>query len=87
MELHRAIAKAYGAPLDDVEHCRRLLEQPIEQLNPPPLLTGDDLIAHGLRPGAAFPPLLDQVRDAQLLGEINTRNEALALVDRLRAAT
>ena len=86
VELHRAMAKAHGAPLDDVEYCRKLLEQPAEELNPPPLLTGDDLIAHGLRPGAAFHALLEQVRDAQLLGQIGTRDEALALVDRLRAA-
>jgi tRNA nucleotidyltransferase/poly(A) polymerase len=87
IELHRAIATAHGATRDDVEHCRKLLERPSAELNPPPLLTGDDLIAHGLRPGATFPVLLDQVRDAQLLGEIGTRADALALVDRLRAET
>lgn len=86
VELHRAMAKAHGAALDDVEYCRKLLEKPAEELNPPPLLTGDDLIAHGLRPGAAFHALLEQVRDAQLLGQIGTRDEALELVDRLRAA-
>ena len=85
VELHRAVAKAHGAPPDDVEHCRKLLELPAGELNPPPLLTGDDLIAHGLRPGGAFATLLDQVRDAQLLGQIGTREEALALVDRLVA--
>jgi len=87
IELHRAVAKAHGTPLDDVEHCRKLLERPSEELNPPPLVTGDDLIAHGLRPGSGFPALLDQVRDAQLRCEIDTRDEALALVDRLRAGT
>ncbi|MBX9791255.1 MAG: CCA tRNA nucleotidyltransferase [Pirellulales bacterium] len=83
VEFHRAVASVHGASRGDVEHCRKLLELPADELNPPPLLTGDDLIAHGLRPGIAFHGLLDKVRDAQLLGEIGSREEALLLVDRL----
>ena len=44
-----------------------------------------DLIQHGLRPSPEFATLLQQIRDAQLNGEIHTRDEALALVDRLRS--
>ena len=36
-----------------------------------------------MEPGKSFRPLLDAVRDAQLDKEIHTRDEALALVDRL----
>lgn len=86
IELHHAIAVAQGTELDDVDFCRERLALPRAELNPPPLLTGDDLIAHGLRPGIAFHGLLDKVRDAQLLGEIGSRDEALALVDRLAEA-
>jgi len=63
--------------------CREALALPEEALNPPPLLTGDDLVAHGLRPGKRFRTLLDAVRDAQLNREIASRDEAIALVERL----
>lgn len=64
--------------------CRERLNWPSEKLNPPPLLDGGDLIRHGLTPGPQFAELLEQVRDAQLDGEIATREDAIALVDRLR---
>ncbi len=65
--------------------CRERLAWPAERLNPPPLVDGADLIGHGLTPSPRFSPLLEQIRDAQLNGEIATRDEALALADRLRA--
>jgi tRNA nucleotidyltransferase/poly(A) polymerase len=65
--------------------CRDRLGWPAEKLNPPALVDGADLIGHGLTPGPQFSELLEQIRDAQLDGEISTRNEALDLADRLRA--
>ena len=62
---------------------RERLAWPTEKLNPLPLLDGSDLIRHGLAPGPDFARLLETVRDAQLNGEIHSRDEALALVDRL----
>ena len=56
---------------------------PPEIINPPPLITGSDLIDRGLKPGPKFKELLETVRDAQLNGEIQTREEALALLERL----
>ncbi len=47
----------------------------IRQLSP--LLTGDDLRAHGLAPGPRFRQILDEARAAQLKGEISTRDQAL----------
>jgi poly(A) polymerase len=44
---------------------------------PPPLLTGDDLTAAGLKPGPRFKTLLDQTYDAQLESRVTTRDEAL----------
>ncbi len=64
--------------------CRERLAWPPERLNPSPLLDGSTLIQHGLSPGPHFSELLERVRDAQLNGEISTRKEALALVDRSR---
>lgn len=65
-----------------VLQCRRRLALPTEQLNPPPLLSGQDLIAHGLQPGPYFTPLLNHLRDAQLEGRLSDREQALAEADR-----
>jgi hypothetical protein len=70
--------------LDDVEFCRAKLALPASELNPPPLITGDDLKAAGIPPGPEFRALLEGVRDAQLLKQIATREEALALAQQLR---
>lgn len=84
--LHEAIALAAGKDTGDFEYCRELLKLPPEQLDPPPLLTGDDLIAHGVPRGKQYQGLLEAVRDAQLEKTIHTKPQALALVERLRAA-
>ncbi len=49
------------------------------ELFPPRLVRGGDLIAQGYRPGPDFKRALGAVEDAQLRGEVNTRDEALAL--------
>lgn len=51
-----------------------------DELDPPRLLTGDDLKALGHRPGPAFRTALEALEDAQLRGEVMTRDEAVALV-------
>ncbi len=79
--LHEAMAGSADSALD---FCRERLAWPAERLNPPPLIDGSALIAHGLKPGPHFASLLECVRDAQLNGEIRTRAEALAFTDRLR---
>jgi poly(A) polymerase len=84
LALHRADALASGNSLDHVEYCERLLnEWSPADLNPPPVLTGDDLTRHGLRAGPLYKQLLDTVREAQLEGTVKTTEQALALVDRL----
>ena len=62
-------------------HARRRLALSPEELDPAPLLTGQDLIAHGVRPGPGFAQILEIVRDQQLLGTLGNRQEALLLVD------
>ncbi|MEM7813212.1 MAG: CCA tRNA nucleotidyltransferase [Planctomycetota bacterium] len=47
---------------------------------PDPLLDGSDLIALGLTPGPAFTAILDDVRDAQLEGELNSKEDAVAFI-------
>jgi poly(A) polymerase len=61
---------------------QKLAEMPPEVLKPPPLLTGDDLIRAGYRPGPGFRTALAAVEDAQLEGRVTSREEALELVRR-----
>ena len=72
---------------EDLAFCRERLAWPATDLNPPPLLNGDDLAAHGLRPGKRYRELLVAVRDAQLCKQIQSRDEALRLVDQLLDAS
>jgi poly(A) polymerase/tRNA nucleotidyltransferase (CCA-adding enzyme) len=49
----------------------------------PPLLTGEDVMAaFALPPGPAVGRLLARAREAQALGQVTTREEALALLAR-----
>lgn len=77
-----ALAEAVEPGSAGAAHCRAVLARPPEQWSPPPLLDGAALIARGLRPGPAFSRLLARARAAQLDGEVATREEALALIDR-----
>ena len=54
----------------------------LTDVSPPPLLTGDDLVARGLTPGPAFKRALDFVYDEQLEGRVTTRAQALELGER-----
>ena len=83
VSLDEATAGGNGADTVGIDLCRERLALPREQLNPPPLLSGDDLIGHNIPKGKIYRTLLDKVRDAQLDEEIRTREEALALVDRI----
>jgi poly(A) polymerase len=56
-----------------VEKAKELEHQP-EII--PPLLTGDDLIAMGLKPGPAMGQLLAEIREKQLEDELRTSEEA-----------
>lgn len=42
-----------------------------------PLILGRDIIKSGMRPGPRVGEILDQIRDLQLLGELNSRQEAM----------
>lgn len=83
LALDEAIAQAAGHEVRHIDYCRQKLAMPEAELNPPPLMTGDDLKRHGIPPGKAYKTLLEEVRDGQLEGRVNDLAGALALVDRL----
>ncbi|MBN1396065.1 MAG: CCA tRNA nucleotidyltransferase [Pirellulales bacterium] len=80
-DLLRLTETASAKGMEAAAHCRKLLEQPRELLDPPPLLTGDDLLARGIPPGPRYKTILQRIRDAQLDGEIETFEEAIGIVE------
>lgn len=78
LELHRLDCISSHRNLENYEFMRRFLtETPPEEVHPARLLTGDDLIGLGLKPGPRFKEILETAEDAQLDGKIVTRDEAL----------
>jgi poly(A) polymerase len=85
LDLHEADALASDGNTAEIDYCRQLLAKPLDELNPSHLLTGHDLIRHGVPQGRHYKWLLERVRDAQLEKTIRSKRDALALVDRLLA--
>ncbi len=71
----------------ELAYCRERLTLAPQELNPPPLVTGEDLIARNIPRGKIYARLLRQVREAQLDGQVSDKQQALALVDMLLGAT
>jgi poly(A) polymerase len=84
LELHRLDCSSSHRMLDNYDFVRRFMDEtPAEEIRPPRLLTGDDLLAIGLKPGPAFKEILNAVEEAQLDNSISTREEALILAKSL----
>jgi tRNA nucleotidyltransferase/poly(A) polymerase len=81
LELHRLDVLSSNGQLDNYELVKQRLQAlPAEELKPPALLRGDDLIAAGYQPGPEFGEMLAAAEDAQLDGTVRTREEALELI-------
>ena len=77
-ELYKIDSLASTANLDDYNFCQKMFEElKIEEIKPEPLITGNDLIALGLKPGPIFSKILDAIKDEQLEQKITTKEEAL----------
>jgi tRNA nucleotidyltransferase/poly(A) polymerase len=74
--LYQAAARLGRAAQSDIDFCRQKLALSPDKLNPPPLVTGDDLLAMGIPKGKQYSVLLSAARAAQLDGVINTAEEA-----------
>lgn len=74
----RADSLASWGRLDDLQYVLEKREEFKEEtIDPPRLITGNDLIGMGYEPGPAFGVILDTVREKQLNNEISDRAEAL----------
>ena len=83
LELHRLDCSASHGRLDTYRTLRELLaETPPEEVRPARLLTGNDLKGMGYSPGPEFQRILTALEDAQLEGLIQTKDEAISLVQR-----
>lgn len=81
LELHRLDCLASHGMLDNYHLARKMLEEiPPEEIKPPRLLSGHDLIRAGYPPGPEFKKILQAVEDAQLEGKIQTKEGALHLI-------
>ena len=81
LELARLDALSSSGDLRPYQFCRQQLAALApEQMAPPRLLSGHDLVALGLPPGPRFKDILQAVEDAQLEGRLHTREEALSWV-------
>lgn len=69
-------ARIQGHSTSSLAWCRERLAWPPEQLDPPPILTGDDLIRGGIKPGPLFTGLLAQLRAKQLDGQFTSKEAA-----------
>jgi len=83
LELHRLDCQSSHGDLSTYNFTReKTASTPPESMRPEPLITGDDLIAAGYKPGPRFKEILSAVEDGQLEGRLQSRNEAMQLVAR-----
>ncbi|HEY1120155.1 MAG TPA: CCA tRNA nucleotidyltransferase [Haloferula sp.] len=81
LELHRVDCASSNGFTENLEFVQaKQAEFATEPLIPPPLVTGRDLIAMGLKPGPPFRELLESVQTEQLEGRLFEREQALAWV-------
>ena len=81
LELARMDALAASGDLQYWDFCRaQLAALSVEEMHPPRLVSGDDLIALGHQPGPQFGTILHAVEEAQLEGTLTDRDAALAWV-------
>lgn len=81
MELHRVDCTSSHGLLDNYDFLRAKREEfAHEPLIPEPLITGNDLIALGLRPGPHFKEILEAVQSRQLEGTLTNHETALEWV-------
>jgi poly(A) polymerase len=86
LELHRIDCESSHGDLKHWEYLREVLETtPPEEIHPPALISGHDILAMGVPPGKTIARILKEVETLQLDGAIQNRHEALAHARKLAA--
>jgi len=81
LALHRLDCLASHGSLELYDFARDKFETlPQEQVRPALLVNGKDLIDAGYPPGPQFSEMLTMAEDAQLEGAVQTREQALAVI-------
>ena len=81
MALHRLDCLSSHRRLDAYDFVTQVLKDtPAEEIRPVRLLTGNDLQELGYRPGPVFSEILRAVEDAQLEGELQSKEDAITFV-------
>jgi poly(A) polymerase len=84
LELHRLDVGSSNRYFESYDFVRRkLAETPPEEIKPPRLIGGRDLVAAGFAPGPEMGRALAAVEEAQLEGTVRTREEALDVARRI----
>lgn len=82
LELHRLDCESSHRALGMYNLTREKIENLLpEEVHPKPLLSGDDLIEAGYKPGPLFRKALTAVEDAQLDGKLSSKEDALRYVE------
>ena len=83
LELHRLDCMASHRKLRMYDYTRqKIAELTPEGIHPKPLVNGDDLVAAGYSPGPQFKKILSAVEDAQLEGNLYSKDQAIRFVRR-----
>jgi poly(A) polymerase len=81
LELHRLDCLSSHGRLEAFQAIKNFLaETPPEQFSPPRLLTGVDLQDMGYVPGPHYQRMLTALEDAQLEGQLQTRDQAILFI-------
>ncbi|MDG2383952.1 MAG: CCA tRNA nucleotidyltransferase [Pirellulaceae bacterium] len=77
VELSRAIAQTQAGEQTAIDYAAQKLQLAPNELNPAPLINGNDLLAAGIPRGPQYSLILQAVRDAQLNSQISTQDVAI----------
>ncbi len=69
-----------------IDRCLEAMQWPDERLDPLPLLTGDILRRLGMEQGPIYRTIIERVRQAQLDGEITSKDDAIRLAQSIQEA-
>lgn len=87
LELHRIDCASSHGDLQHYDYLKERLEtMSAEEIDPPLLISGRELLAMGLPPGRTVGKIKQAIRDGQLDGTIQTQAEALALARKMAAS-